>query len=149
NYKYMMNIMNKVNEHFKTDTPSIELDGVQKDYDELLEEHHVLAEKYSEIAYENKTLTKSYDELLARYTELLKEKEGTMDEDKINYKDYETFLQELNRDEAHNALRKEHEELIIQYHQLQSEHTSLQHRYDKLISKIESIRDSMKGGSND
>lgn len=70
-----------------------------------------------------------------------------MDKNKINYKDYETFLQELRKDEAHSALRKEHEELIIQYHHLQSEHTSLQHRYDKLIDRLESIRDSMKGGS--
>ena len=100
NYKYMIEIMNKVNnEYLKVNTPSGELDGVQKDYDELLKMHHELAEKYSEIAYENE------------------------------------------------ALRKGHEELIMQYHQLQSEHTSLQHRYDKLISKIESIRDSMKGGS--
>ena len=102
NYKYMIDIMNKVNEeYFKMDTPSVNAEGVQKDYDELLEKHHELAEKYSEIAYENE------------------------------------------------ALRKGHEELIMQYHQLQSEHTSLQHRYDKLISKIESIRDSMKEGSND
>jgi len=76
NYKYMMNIMNKVNEHFKTDTPSIELDGVQKDYDELLEKHHELAEKYSEIAYENEVLTRSYDELLIKYTKLLQAKGG-------------------------------------------------------------------------
>ncbi len=71
NYKYMMNIMNKVNEHFKTDTPSIELDGVQKDYDKLLQEHHMLAEKYSEIVSENEALTKDYDELSKKYDILL------------------------------------------------------------------------------
>ena len=72
NYKYMIDIMNKVNEeYFKMDTPSVNAEGVQKDYDELLQEHHMLAEKYSEIVSENEALTKDYDELSKKYDILL------------------------------------------------------------------------------
>ena len=66
-----LQVYNRLDEHFKTDTPSIEIGGVQKDYDELLEEHHVLAEKYSEIVSENEALTKDYDELSKKYDILL------------------------------------------------------------------------------